>query len=124
MLALRLEEKEAGCTALPMRRAYGARKWCAASCFFGAECLAEVFATKEAIAVTHRRTMTDNAVPRVPLSSTAALDQQFHAALAKMTSSLSIASAALAGLDWGIHLAVSPGKRIELAMLALRQSAQ
>jgi len=68
--------------------------------------------------------MTDNAVPRVPLSSTAALDQQFHAALAKMTSSLSIASATLAGLDWGIHLAVSPGKRIELAMLALRQSAQ
>src|SRR5450830_406246 len=70
------------------------------------------------------RTMTDNAVPQVPLSSTAALDQQFHAALAKMTSSLSIASATLAGLDWGIHLAVSPGKRIELAMLALRQSAQ
>ena len=68
--------------------------------------------------------MTDNAVPQVPLSSTAALDQQFHAALAKMTSSLSIASATLAGLDWGIHLAVSPGKRIELAMLALRQSAQ
>src|SRR5450830_1279037 len=70
------------------------------------------------------RTMTDNAVPQVPLSSTAALDQQFHAALAKMTSSLSIASATLAGLDWGIHQAVSPGKRIELAMLALRQSAQ
>ncbi|MBB3212179.1 polyhydroxyalkanoate synthase [Herbaspirillum sp. Sphag1AN] len=68
--------------------------------------------------------MTDNVAPETAFSSTAVLDQQFHAALAKMTSSLSIGSAALAGVDWGIHLAVSPGKRIELAMLAMRQSAQ
>jgi len=68
--------------------------------------------------------MIDHAAPITSLSSTAVLDQQFHAALAKMTSSLSIASGALAGLDWGIHMAVSPGKRLELAMLAWRQSQQ
>lgn len=73
--------------------------------------------------------MPENAAPAVfPAPSIAAtaqaLDQQSHAALAKMTSSLSLASAILAGTDWAIHLAVSPGKRLELAMLALRQAGQ
>jgi polyhydroxyalkanoate synthase len=72
--------------------------------------------------------MADNAASSVfPLStpSTAQLlDQECHAVLAKMTSSLSLASAMLSGIDWSVHLAVSPGKRLELASLALKQFQQ
>jgi len=55
------------------------------------------------------------------ISATARLDQQFHAALAQATGSLSPASAALAFMDWAAHLAFSPGKQIELLQLALQE---
>lgn len=58
------------------------------------------------------------------LSATENLDQKIHAGLARATSSLSIASALLSSTDWLVHLAVSPGKRLELAGLALKQLQQ
>ncbi len=39
------------------------------------------------------------------------IDPAVHAALARASSSLSLASPLLAWLDWSLHLAVSPGKR-------------
>jgi polyhydroxyalkanoate synthase len=47
------------------------------------------------------------------------LDQQAHAAIARATGALSPTSALLAYLDWAMHLAASPGKRSELATLAM-----
>lgn len=47
------------------------------------------------------------------------LDQRFHADLARITASVSPASCLLAFLDWAMHLAVSPGKQLELQRLAL-----
>ncbi|WP_179101002.1 poly-beta-hydroxybutyrate polymerase N-terminal domain-containing protein, partial [Burkholderia pseudomallei] len=46
-----------------------------------------------------------------------------EAAGAKLTSGLSPASLQLALADWLIHLAAAPGKRAELATLALRHAA-
>jgi len=67
-------------------------------------------------------------MPTEKLSSSAVrpsdLDVKVHAALARATASLSPASALLAGLDWGAHLAVSPGKQMELALLAFQQAEQ
>ena len=56
-----------------------------------------------------------------PPSPTARLDMQVHAALARSSGSLSLASGLLAAIDWAAHLAVSPGKRLELLCLALQQ---
>lgn len=50
------------------------------------------------------------------------LDIKVLAGLANLTHSLSPMSLALAGLDWGGHLAFSPGKRMELLGLGLSQS--
>jgi hypothetical protein len=47
------------------------------------------------------------------------LDQQAHAAVAQASSSLSLITGLPAFLDWAGHLAVSPGKRLELAQLAI-----
>lgn len=58
------------------------------------------------------------------LSAADSLDPPLRAALARSTSSLSLASAWLAYADWALHLAVSPGKRIDLAVLALKQGQQ
>jgi len=60
------------------------------------------------------------------LSSSAAeqIDPPFHAALARASSSLSFVSMQLALLDWALHLAVSPGKRLDLYRLALTQAEQ
>lgn len=55
---------------------------------------------------------------------TAILDAQTRAALAKATGALSPTAGALAALDWLSHLAASPGKRMELARLALHQARQ
>ena len=52
------------------------------------------------------------------------LDTQFHAALARRFFSLSPAAGLLAASDWALHLAVSPGKCMDLARLALRQSEE
>ena len=52
------------------------------------------------------------------------LDVQVRAAVARMSASLSPTSMLLAGLDWGAHLAASPGKQTALARLALSQVEQ
>jgi len=57
-----------------------------------------------------------------PPSATAALDTLTHAALARMTGSLSPASLLLAWQDWIAHLATSPGKQMALAQLAQQQA--
>ncbi len=49
-------------------------------------------------------------------------DPWFHAALARRLSSLSYATPLLATTDWALHLATSPGKRMDLVRLALQQS--
>ncbi|HET7525253.1 MAG TPA: alpha/beta fold hydrolase [Burkholderiaceae bacterium] len=54
-------------------------------------------------------------------SAAALIDPLVHAAQARMTGSLSIASAVLAFSDWFVHLAVSPGKRMDLARLGAEQ---
>lgn len=61
----------------------------------------------------------------VPSSSAAEqIDPPFHAALARGSNSLSFVSIQLALLDWALHLAVSPGKRLDLWRLALTQAEQ
>ncbi|HEY9025876.1 MAG TPA: poly-beta-hydroxybutyrate polymerase N-terminal domain-containing protein, partial [Burkholderiaceae bacterium] len=52
------------------------------------------------------------------------LDEQFHAALARATRSLSLISPALALADWAAHLALSPGRQLELAELAQRRALE
>jgi polyhydroxyalkanoate synthase subunit PhaC len=59
-----------------------------------------------------------------PTSAAHQLDLQVHAALARASASLSLASPLLAVADWGLHLALSPGQRMELARLALSQGQQ
>lgn len=49
-------------------------------------------------------------------------DPLFHAALARRVSSLSLATPLLASADWAVHLALSPGKCMDLVRLALHQS--
>ncbi|WP_179094626.1 poly-beta-hydroxybutyrate polymerase N-terminal domain-containing protein, partial [Burkholderia pseudomallei] len=51
------------------------------------------------------------------------VDLAKEASVAKLTSGLSPASLQLALADWLIHLAAAPGKRAELATLALRHAA-
>lgn len=55
---------------------------------------------------------------------TQAVDRKFHALWAKTFTSLSPESMWLAYFDWAAHLGSSPGKRVELAQLALEQFAQ
>ena len=61
------------------------------------------------------------ATPPPAATATATLDTLTHAALARMTGSLSPASLLLAWQDWSAHLATSPGKQMELAQLAQQQ---
>ena len=58
------------------------------------------------------------------LSMAERLDPTVHAALARSLGSLSHASALMATLDWALHLAASPGQRMDLAHLALRQGQE
>src|SRR3954470_21484836 len=44
-----------------------------------------------------------------------ALDHAAHAGLAHLTGGLSPAAVAAAYMDWAVHLAISPGKQVELA---------
>jgi polyhydroxyalkanoate synthase len=55
-------------------------------------------------------------------SPTEQLDIQIRAALAKFTGSLSPTAATLAVLDWLAHLAVSPGRKMALAGLAVQHA--
>jgi polyhydroxyalkanoate synthase len=52
------------------------------------------------------------------------VDAAFHAALARASASMSVVAPWLAGSDWALHLALSPGKRLELIRLALQQGQQ
>jgi polyhydroxyalkanoate synthase len=52
------------------------------------------------------------------------LDRRLHAGLARLTQGLSPASLALAWLDWGMHLAISPGKWMQLLQKAWRKDAR
>ncbi len=62
--------------------------------------------------------------PAVPLPAdeppTARLDRLLHAKVAQLTGGLSPVSLGLAVADWGWHLALSPGRQLELAALAAR----
>ncbi len=59
-----------------------------------------------------------------PPSAAASIDPQVHASWARAFASLAPESILQAWLDWGAHLLSSPGKRIDLARLALSQSGQ
>ncbi len=59
-----------------------------------------------------------------PLSMAKRLDPAVHAALARSVRSLSLASGLMATIDWAMHLAASPGHRMDLAHLALHQMQQ
>ncbi|MBP1849389.1 PHA/PHB synthase family protein [Rhizobium halophytocola] len=50
------------------------------------------------------------------------LDHLFHAALASLTAGLSPASLMLAWQDWAMHLAMSPGKMLDLQSKALEKA--
>ncbi|WP_445503805.1 PHA/PHB synthase family protein [Microvirga sp. G4-2] len=50
-----------------------------------------------------------------------ALDHATHAGLARLTGGLSPAALADAYMDWVVHLAISPGKQVELATKAARK---
>lgn len=49
------------------------------------------------------------------------IDQQFRAALAAMTRGMSLIELALAYIDWMAHLAISPGKRLQLTESLIRK---
>lgn len=52
------------------------------------------------------------------------LDLEVHAAIARANSSISPTSVLLATVDWASHLAGSPGKQLELVVLALEQASR
>jgi polyhydroxyalkanoate synthase len=62
------------------------------------------------------------ATPFAPPPERNALDRRVHAAIARATSSVSPIALLLATVDWAGHLAMSPGKRMELADFGLEQS--
>ena len=72
----------------------------------------------------NKLTVSQKSTPAVPTAAADVIDPVVHAALARSTGSLSAASAILSGTDWALHLAASPGKRLDLARLALEQGAQ
>ncbi|MFZ6708258.1 PHA/PHB synthase family protein [Undibacterium sp. TC9W] len=51
------------------------------------------------------------------------LDMALQNHIAKLTGGISPASVALAWMDWGMHIAVSPGKQLELSNLLQKQIA-
>ncbi len=53
-----------------------------------------------------------------------ALDHAAHAGLARLTGGLSPAALTAAYMDWAVHLAISPGKQVELAAKAARKWAR
>lgn len=62
--------------------------------------------------------------PAVPPEWARDLDRISHAAVGRWTGGLSPTALAVAGLDWGLHLAASPSKQAELTALWLRQMAE
>jgi polyhydroxyalkanoate synthase subunit PhaC len=71
----------------------------------------------------------DLSLPRLAAPSVAPpagndIDRRIRAGLGRATGSLSAGSALLAAGDWAINLLVSPGKQMELALLALDYAGQ
>lgn len=62
------------------------------------------------------------ATPFAPPPERNPLDRRVHAAIARATASVSPIALLLATVDWAGHLAISPGKRLELADLGLEQA--
>jgi polyhydroxyalkanoate synthase len=72
-------------------------------------------------AAPHRATpeaLVEPSSARAPEAETQRLDRLFHAATVDATGGLSPVSLALAWADWAWHLAVSPGRQMELAARA------
>lgn len=57
-------------------------------------------------------------------SAAETLDPLVHAAIARLSSSMSGTSSFLAAADWALHLSTSPGKLLDLAKLAMQQSGE
>ena len=66
--------------------------------------------------------MRSVAAPILPSERENALDHIVHTNIARLTGGLSPMALALATLDWGMHLAVSPGRQGDLAPSALAQA--
>lgn len=62
-------------------------------------------------------------VPAAMATMAELLDPAVHALWAKLNGSVAPESIRLAWIDWLSHLAISPGKRIDLALLALKHAA-
>lgn len=69
-----------------------------------------------------RRAGKPVAADSLPPPEPYALDRAFHAMLARFTGGLSPAALSLAWLDWSLHLAAAPERRIEIARNVLRDS--
>ncbi len=63
------------------------------------------------------------ALPQVS-ATLSILDRLVHAAMGRVTGSVSPAALALAWADWAIHLSAAPGKQVELVNKALRKTAR
>ena len=57
-----------------------------------------------------------------PIAIGEVLDRSFHAAIARLTAGISPAALATAFSDWGMHLAASPGKWVQLQQRAWRKA--
>jgi hypothetical protein len=70
----------------------------------------------------------DLSLPRSPVPAVPAagndIDRKIRSELGRATGSLSVGSAMLAAGDWGVNLMVSPGKQMELGLLALEYAGQ
>ncbi len=83
--------------------------------------------TRSAIAVANENATQMSKVAGVaeaPCETEDSLDRLLHAREARFTFSQSLESLTLAFLDWGLHLANAPGRRITLAESASRQWAR
>ncbi|MCP1913846.1 polyhydroxyalkanoate synthase [Bradyrhizobium elkanii] len=74
--------------------------------------------------VTGARTVASVPSESEPLTAAESIDQLVHAAMARWTGGLSPASLALAFADWQLHLAASPGKRLQLALNAVAEGSR
>ncbi len=70
--------------------------------------------------MTEQIFFNDNGTDRANESPAQRLDQRLQAAMAPLTGGLSPVSLSLAMADWAWHLALAPGRQVELAALATR----
>jgi poly[(R)-3-hydroxyalkanoate] polymerase subunit PhaC len=81
--------------------------------------------TRNAVALREIETASNGttAQNRAPETASQILTRDVHAAMSQTTSGLSPAALANAFFDWGVHLALSPGKQVDLAQLATAGAA-